>query len=97
MAPNIKEILSKEIFTLKIQPFRKQFRNERLCIIKELSIFFLFSIVLQKYQTKFQILHFDWSAVQLFKNGLIFEERSNTEVVEQLNSVACWINIFLCY
>ena len=40
MAPNIKEILSKEIFTLKIQPFRKQFRNE--CIIKELRIFFSF-------------------------------------------------------
>ena len=42
MAPNIKEILSKETFTLKIQPCRKQFRNERLCIIKDLSFFFLF-------------------------------------------------------
>ena len=40
MAPNIKEILSKEIFTLKIQPFRKQLRNERLCIIKDLSFSF---------------------------------------------------------
>ena len=54
MAPNIKEILSKEIFTLKIQPFRKQLRNERLCIIKELRFSFCFRSLFKNIDPNFK-------------------------------------------